>query len=126
MDVSSVEQGIAGAPVVVAVALLAMLGLIVIVAFIRYPADKVAQPLNWVGTVFGGLLGMIGTYYFQGHHNQVVQAQLRTLIDQAGAAKEEVYEHAGEDLADLWGAYEALEKENQALRKQLSASNPTP
>ena len=85
-DVSPIGGG--GSPtdermprLVVAVVLLVLIGVAGIVAIWRYPVDDALKMWAAIGTLFGTLLGSIGTYYFT--RQAVVQAEKRAVAAEA-------------------------------------------
>lgn len=52
------------AAVVVAVAVLVIIGAAGIIAIVRYPVAEALQIWAAVGTLFGAILGSMGTYFF--------------------------------------------------------------
>ena len=119
MDISSGGTGILWAPLVVAIAFFAMLCLIIVVAIIRYSADEVSKPLSAISGLLGGVLAMIGTYYFQSKQGELVRAQDLNSFSQYKKV-------AVEDYRGFYEDYEELEKENLTLREQLDKLNSPP
>lgn len=120
MDTPPLDPGTEWAPVVVAIAVLAMVSLIIIVAILKYPANEVSKPISAMMGVLGGLLGTIGTYYFEGARHQVEQGQLQTRIDQAVAKVTVVMGHANTDHNDLLEDYQELERDIKTVRERAA------
>jgi hypothetical protein len=76
---------------IVAVLLLVIVGAAGVAAFVRYEIDDALKAWAAIGTLFGTLLGAIGTYYFAREAtSQAVQraeAAERTVADQSQALR---------------------------------------
>ncbi len=48
----------------IALTVFAILGIAIIVAFLRYQSDEISKPVGLLAGLFGTVIGSIGTFYF--------------------------------------------------------------
>ena len=76
---------------IIAVLLLLIVGAAGLTAFLRYPIDDALKAWAAIGTLFGTLLGSIGTYYFTreaaAQANRRAEAAERIAADQSQALR---------------------------------------